>query len=137
VRLRQLAELGGKSGRLTGHISGDLLVAGRLHLDHVAVVHGPPVVILEPRPSPEVVHVHDPGADTITVGVQRVDRHVQIALVLSDLRGVLLLNGALLHVRAHLLRHFVTALHLIVRVVPLHSSDSRRPDSTVPLVFKK
>lgn len=66
-------------GQLAGsEIGGDLVVVGRIDLDGVPVVHGPPGVILEPLAGAEVVEIDDPVTDGLAGVVEGVHRHVEV-----------------------------------------------------------
>lgn len=81
---RLVSQIGGELGdqfrRLGGEIGVNLGLCGHAGFDRVGVVHGPPVMVLEPVAGAEMVHVDDPLADDLVVGVQGVHLDEQIAL---------------------------------------------------------
>lgn len=102
-----MVELLGKGDGRLGKILRDLLVGGRHTLDHVAVVHGPPAVLLQPVAGAVVVHVDHPIADGLLGGVERLDADVKISLGLFGAvwRGGQGLSGEVDDRRDDLLRH--------------------------------
>lgn len=68
-------------------VAVDLLGRGDVRLDTVRVVHGPPVVVLQPVARAEVVHVHDPLADGLPLRVEGLDRDVEVLLGLIAVRA--------------------------------------------------
>lgn len=90
-----VVELFGQQLLLQHHMGLHLIVRGRIGLNGVAVVHGPPVMILEPVASPEVVHVDNPRSDFTAFGIKGVDLHVKFTLLGGILGGVSDLIGTL------------------------------------------
>ena len=80
----------------------DLLRSGHIGFHAVAVVHGPPVVILEPIAGPEVVHVHDAEPNVLAFGIEGLDTDVEVVGVLCHW-GLLLAGGL-----GDLLGHFIS-----------------------------
>lgn len=90
-RLRRRVELGREGFLRRREVAGDLVRGGHVGLDAVAVVHGPPVVVLQPVAGAEMVHVHDALADSLAFGVESLhaDEEVRWAVRIGAV-GVLL-----------------------------------------------
>lgn len=89
-RHRSILELGCEFLGRVGHVRLHVLRVGALLLDLVAVVHGPPDVILEPVARAVVVHIDDALADSLALLV--IGDHLDIEVLLLVL-GVLHQTG--------------------------------------------
>lgn len=75
---RGRVELLGQGLDAVGEIFIDLRRSRDVDLGRVAVVRGPPQMVLQPLPSAEVVHVDDALADVASFRVEGHDRDVEI-----------------------------------------------------------